>query len=37
MNSFKCFYFFNCDKMYDLDVVEKLLDVIKMKMMGIDI
>lgn len=37
MNSSKCFYLFNCDKTYDLDVVEKLLDVIKTKTTGIDI
>ena len=37
MNSSKCFYLFNCDKTYDLDVVEKLLDVIQTKTTGIDI
>ena len=37
MNSSKCFYLFNCDNTYDLDVVEKLLDVIKTKTTGIDI
>ena len=37
MNSSKCFYLFNCDNTYDLDFVEKLLDVIKTKTTGIDI
>ena len=37
MNSPKCFHLFNCDNTYDLDVVVKLLDVIKTKTTGIDI
>lgn len=37
MNSPKCFHFFNHDNTYDLDVVVKLLDVIKTKTTGIDI
>ena len=37
MNSTKCFHLLNCDNTYDLDVVVKLLDVIKTKTTGIDI
>ncbi|XP_022804627.1 uncharacterized protein LOC111341863 [Stylophora pistillata] len=37
MGSRKCFYLFNCDNTYNLDVVEELLNAIKGKTTDIDI